>query len=443
MIVDPNTGQPLPELGPDGSTIAAQGAIDMAGAAGITDQDMPLLYDVASSMPGATTAMAWNVNRVSNTLITGGRADNLAFGRRPMRRRSMIGTGGIFQQGIPQTFGPRHFTRLSTAGNIDPAAAPAIANRHGPVQRYSPFNILTTGANAAVRRAGQSRNATVRNWVDRNVTRASGQPFNPRVDQFSRGTFGRMAAMGRIQGMDASRIAQSSIAQGVGDLHPTAARQLARNNAINAGRMPGAVRPGAALGLQPFASAEAGLAAQRATHIGAIGATINGPISGRVAGYFAGAQGARIHAATGFEDAVTGLTRNYAPDSSFARGVRSGVAGFRGQGTTRMGQTAARMVGSRGMMAASRAAGPVGMILLARDLAMMTGKVAGTMANTAMDAGRSLVAPLNGGPLQGTFKDNSVAATSRQRGVMAIANSRLNARSVLGSEAASMAAHFG
>jgi hypothetical protein len=41
------------------------------------------------------------------------------------------------------------------------------------------------------------------------------------------------------------------------------------------------------------------------------------------------------------------------------------------------------------------------------------------------------------------FKDNTVAATSRQRGVMAIQNSRLNARSVLGSEAGPLHSHFG
>jgi hypothetical protein len=47
-------------------------------------------------------------------------------------------------------------------------------------------------------------------------------------------------------------------------------------------------------------------------------------------------------------------------------------------------------------------------------------------------------------PLFGAgFKDNEVAATSRSRGVMAIQNSRLNARSSLGSEGAMMAAHFG
>lgn len=47
-------------------------------------------------------------------------------------------------------------------------------------------------------------------------------------------------------------------------------------------------------------------------------------------------------------------------------------------------------------------------------------------------------------PLFGTgYVDNEVAASSRARGVMAIQNSRLNARSLLGSEASMMAAHFG
>lgn len=43
----------------------------------------------------------------------------------------------------------------------------------------------------------------------------------------------------------------------------------------------------------------------------------------------------------------------------------------------------------------------------------------------------------------GTYVDTEIAATSRARGVMAIQNSRLNARSALGNEAAGMHAHFG
>lgn len=46
-------------------------------------------------------------------------------------------------------------------------------------------------------------------------------------------------------------------------------------------------------------------------------------------------------------------------------------------------------------------------------------------------------------PMGMGYRDTEAAATSRQRGVMAIANSRLNARSLLGNEAQLMAQHFG
>lgn len=70
-----------------------------------------------------------------------------------------------------------------------------------------------------------------------------------------------------------------------------------------------------------------------------------------------------------------------------------------------------------------------------------TGVVAA--GNFAKDAVKSMQGSIHK-PLFGMgYQDNEVAATSRARGVMAIQNSRLNARSTLGSEASMMAAHFG
>lgn len=65
------------------------------------------------------------------------------------------------------------------------------------------------------------------------------------------------------------------------------------------------------------------------------------------------------------------------------------------------------------------------------------------VTNFVKEGFRSYKGQLDKAPMGMGFKDNSVAMTSRQRGVMAISNSRLNARSVLGNEAAGMAAHFG
>jgi hypothetical protein len=81
--------------------------------------------------------------------------------------------------------------------------------------------------------------------------------------------------------------------------------------------------------------------------------------------------------------------------------------------------------------------------LLVHDLAKLAGTVTGEFAKTVFDAGSNIMAPLNQGIMGGVYKDNAVAATSRQRGVMAIASSQLNARSVLGNEGAAMYARFG
>ena len=83
------------------------------------------------------------------------------------------------------------------------------------------------------------------------------------------------------------------------------------------------------------------------------------------------------------------------------------------------------------------------MASLVYDLGQMAGEVIKSGINLAKDANKSLQGSINK-PLFGMgYKDTEAAATSRARGVMAIQNSRLNARSMLGSEAAMMAAHYG
>lgn len=77
------------------------------------------------------------------------------------------------------------------------------------------------------------------------------------------------------------------------------------------------------------------------------------------------------------------------------------------------------------------------------DLAKGAGKIAVKGVNFAKDAMKSMQGTINKPMFGSGFKDNEVAATSRSRGVMAIQNSRLNARSLLGAEASMLAAHFG
>ena len=81
--------------------------------------------------------------------------------------------------------------------------------------------------------------------------------------------------------------------------------------------------------------------------------------------------------------------------------------------------------------------------MMAYDVGKLTGEIFKSEVNFIGDAAKSLQGSINK-PIFGMgYKDTQFAATSRSRGVMAIQNSRLNSRSMLGSEAGMLASHFG
>lgn len=103
----------------------------------------------------------------------------------------------------------------------------------------------------------------------------------------------------------------------------------------------------------------------------------------------------------------------------------------------------AKVLGARAAAFAIPGLNVIATAALVYDLGKMAGEVVKSGINLAKDAGKSLQGDINK-PLFGMgYKDTEAAATSRSRGVMAIQNSRLNARSMLGSEGAMMAAHYG
>lgn len=77
------------------------------------------------------------------------------------------------------------------------------------------------------------------------------------------------------------------------------------------------------------------------------------------------------------------------------------------------------------------------------DIGQMAGEVIKSGINLAKDANKSLQGSIAKPTFGMGYKDTEAAATSRSRGVQAIQNSRLNARSALGTEGAMMAAHYG
>jgi len=92
---------------------------------------------------------------------------------------------------------------------------------------------------------------------------------------------------------------------------------------------------------------------------------------------------------------------------------------------------------------AGKAFSAYGWATLAYDVGKGVGNAIMGGINFQKEALKSMKGSINKPIFGAGYKDNEVAATSRARGVMAIQNSRLNARSMLGSEGSMLAAHFG
>ena len=120
-MIDPTTGMPVDENSVPRSLPGVYGT-NVGQNIGI---EMPVYYDLMSSIPPASTTVAWNMNRVKNTILNNNAA----------KRGRSIG-------GIRQTFSPFRFLSLDDVGNIDPAFRPngpgtprIMASRIGRVSR--------------------------------------------------------------------------------------------------------------------------------------------------------------------------------------------------------------------------------------------------------------------------------------------------------------------
>jgi hypothetical protein len=174
-------------------------------------------------------------------------------------------------------------------------------------------------------------------------------------------------------------------------------------------------------------------------------------------GYFRGAQGFANSAGlmgaseTGAKMAVTHMETALAKiglqgPGIATRALEGSVLKTLGKGGTArvLGTSAgAKVLGARAAAMAIPGLQFVAAASFVYDLGKMAGEVVKSGINLARDANKSLQGSINKPMFGMGYRDTEAAATSRSRGVMAIQNSRLNARSVLGSEAGMMASHFG
>lgn len=387
-----------------------QGLYDPAMAAETVQT--PFVMDMLNASPGLTTTTLWNMGRVKNTVVGGGTSGRIAratFGRDYYAGR---GTGGMLRGGLTQTLGPRHYRRLTRAANIDPTY-------YGKGSKiYSPFNVLSSAGNTLFNQTNRIKKLpAIGESLAGQMGRLTGEaPLNRGERMFSPGTLGRMRTFDAVSRMSERSFQAKAfnITGAIKDINPTVHR---------------AFTPKLANYLMSESSNDIGA---RFAYRSGLGETITGRVSGRVAGYIQGAE-----AASRGGEALVGARSTLLEGSSFAQGVEKGILGFTEKSTL------GRIAGSGAISTGLRYANVAGWAMLAHDVASMGGKLIGKGIDLSIEAAQSVKGDLDK-PLMGMgFKDNTVAATSRQRGVMAIQNSRLNMRSYLGSEAASMHAHFG
>lgn len=400
MIIDPYTGMPVSMTQP-GSF-----ASDAASQMGL--QNHKGLMQMLNNAPSATTSMGWNAMRGGNTILRGGFSGNELNSGKFLRNTMM----------------PHSFGRFSSIYGVDNTAAPLVRRRFGRSGErapYSPFNILSDSANkgynAVFNRGGEKRL------------------------MFSPGFVSRQNAAARI--VSGNKYNTSKVLGNIGKLDPSIGTALAGNP-----EFAGSVSK---LELSQLTAASMkGEMSLKAS--GYMSYLRSGNVTSEVASTLEGAGGKEafiLGSRAAANTLAKGALEKVGSQLVFKGGEQVGFAAARAglSAALDVGVTEGLQVGGAlGLEAVGLAIPGVNVVLAAKmayDLTKMGTGLLTSFAQTGKDAVTSFKGSI-GKPIMGMgYKDNTVAATSRARGVSAIQNSRLNARSALGSEAGAMAAHFG
>jgi hypothetical protein len=417
MVVDPGTDMPAENMGSPESAIGIYGSV-VGQNYGIQN---PLYYDAMNMIPGATTMVAWNMARTRNTILNNRTAG--VKGRGILDRLRHPTTGSMKAGGVRQTFSPFRFGSLADLSNIDPEffgstrkgrnipfmkgesrKYPGASPTPGPHRPgYTPFNILSKGGNWLTRQ----------DWTPDRFKSPEG------VRAFAPGMLGTLSTMASI---NAGSYSAERTAQVMGSINRFRAAGGTAFNPFESSMMRNLT------GVERQSYMSSALASARFKDV---------RYAGQAAGYFQQAQAARMGTS-----AASGI--GMGADSGYVgKGAATASRHLAGNGP-RGAQILARTVGSRGAALGLRGVPYLGQALLVHDITKGIGTLAGRGVRLGIEGVKSaqgdLVKP---GPMNMGYVDNSVAATSRQRGVMAISNSRLNARSFLGQEASYVHQNFG
>lgn len=450
--------------------------------------NVPLAFRMMEHLPSISASLGFALNRGSNTLLGGGFMDD----------RRMLGPGklGGFAKGSMAPTNPtakayygssaRRAGLASSAGSAKGKMALGkgsrvnhITMRPRALARYNSLTIFNASQNTPFYSPFQMASKVVgnqfgKNAAFRNAVYGSSTAAIPEEGVFQRGmlsmiTAGRKSDLIERKALSGSGRATKKMIE--------AQKQVGRLATMNnASMMKTTTFSGGQFGRILPKSANAGMilpAGQSMTTASVFDDALKGgnkvgltgnmmasagstQASRYMQGYFRGALG-HIDAGGLTDDAMRGASKAV---SHFTSAVQKlGIAGpgyekalqtgvFKSLGVKGTLQVAGTKTGAMALGARTAAMAIPGLNLLATaslvyDLGKMGGEVVKSGINLAKDAVKSMKGSMDK-PLFGMgYKDNEVAATSRSRGVMAIQNSRLNARSALGSEAGMMASHFG
>jgi len=445
--------------------------------------DVPLAFRMMEDVPGIAASLGFAQRRATNTLMRGGFKDDRRFG--PGKYGGFTRSGELVQPRASAYYGRRGYLNLD---DVSPGRAMRLAEKHGVsavggrVERratrlanaagtanakmafgktsrmnhltarpralnrfnslamfnasektafYSPFQVMAKIAgsqaikNEAFRKAVYGADATRDSLKGEQI--------------FARGTISMITAGRKLDLLERKAkflpdgTAANRAARKVLKAQEQVRRLAKMNNPAALAGINEAISAGQKVGLTGNLMAQAG-GTQGTRFIsgyarGALGMGTADSLAVKHLGAALGEQGLKR---SGTAVAEKALQEGVFKTLGFKRTMQAATTkqGFMALGT----RTAAMAIPGLNLLATAS---------LVYDLGKLGGHLVKSGVNLAKDAVKSMKGSIDKPMFGMGYKDNEVAATSRARGVMAIQNSRLNARSMLGSEGSMMAAHFG
>lgn len=402
-------------------------------------QQTPFSQHVIDTIPGLPTSIGMLANRTSNSILYGTRGKNM-MDRWPFRNMNQTNWRGNIARGLSEHnyLSPKRWLRTPNLDYMHTDTAFSGLKS----KAYSPYGFADIiNGSFRKRAAGDGKVASA-------ITKAGGVSSE---DFITKGFMGRMTAGFKVANMSEAKFNRYNSMIGRGR---NARNFLGQSGLANMSQS----TMSSSLMLSGTGTFTSG--------ISGFFAGMNAPLNSQFGGGFYAAgliddmaekvrpgEAARMRAMKGAD-----LATRFADDI----GLKGAGSTIRSIGTRQIMSAAANagrganlatraaMMGKGAALAGGRLAGMaipglnvIMTALLVKDIAKLGAHAVGKGAALAASGYKSYQGGLNTKMMDQGYADTEAAATSRARGVMAIQNSRLNARSVLGSEAGMMAAHFG